>query len=297
MRHSLLINTLCCWITLFCINSVHAVATDIMTIKYTNRGALDARNAYIFELIKTILEETKPEFGDYRIEPYAQDQGSKRLAVLIKDGVLINVAWGSPGTVLDSTDVIPIQADIYRGLLGYRICLTNTQRNLALDNILNIDHLKPWRLGQRQTWDDLEIYAFNNINTVTAPTFEGLLAMLTLNRFDCLPLGANEVEFVYRNNIKQMPTLAIEKNLLIRYDYPYYFHISAKHPKIAARFKEGMKKIQISGAFNQIFNRYFREDINTLHLENRRVICLKSPFLPLENQCLHPNDLGVLDTL
>ncbi len=302
MPHSLLISTILLPMMLLSImgtaaSSAYATSEEPMVIRYINRGALDAGNAYKFELIKAILEETKKEFGDYRIEPYVNDPGAKRISVLVKQGAQINVTWASPGTVRDSTHVIPIPIDILQGMLGYRVCLTTLPLKTVFDNITDIDTLKTLRIGQGQTWEDVDIYTANHISTIQAPTLDGLLSMLALNRFDCLALGVTEAMFIYKKNVPYIETLVVEKNLLIHYEYPIYFYISAKHPKIAARFNEGIQKIQTNGEFNKIFNRYFREDINTLNLKNRRVICLKSPFLPLENQCQKLVEPGIFDSL
>ncbi len=300
MPHSLPIKIQRWWLLPLCIlalTSAGALAADPMVIKYINRGALDARHAYIYELIKTILEETKAEFGDYKIQPYENDPGGKRISILIKQGDQINLTWASPGTVRDSTHVIPIPVDLLRGLLGYRVCLINSSTKIPFDKITDASSLNKIRLGQGHTWEDIDIYAFNNINVVMAPTFEGLLTMLALKRFDCLALGANEAVSTYREYVNQISTLAIDKNILIHYDYPIYFYIAKKYPRLAERFKSGMEKIQANGKFMAIFNQYFREDINTLDLKNRRMICLKSPFLPLNNQCPKAGTPDIFDAL
>ena len=276
-------------ICLLAITSPLVSATNApMTIKYVDRGELDHRNEFIFKLISLILEQTTTEFGEYRIEPYPNDPGVRRLSVLINEGDIVNLLWSSPGSVVSKANVITIPFDILQGLMGQRICLINNNHTDKFSNTNNINSLDDIRIGQGIGWSALQIYSLNNIIATEAPTLEGLFVMLAANRFDCIPLGANEIASIYRERQIKTPSIVIEKNLLIHYDYPTYLYISAKHPEIAQRINSGLQKIRTNGKFKALFDRYYRKDIEELGLSTRHEICLKSPLLPLDQQCLQP---------
>lgn len=285
----------------FCIAlffSTWCVAADsVMVIKYATGHAPDTRHGYdyAYELMRLILEETKAEYGDYRIEAYVTELDAKRQAVLLTQGDLINLSGNSSGTVVAGSESIRIPFDIYRGLLGRRVCLTNGGSATRFDSVTDLNSLKNIRVGQSKGWADIEIYNFNKLPLVQASTFEGLLGMLIAGRFECLALGINEIGSIYESNRGKMPKLQIEKSLLLYYEYPFYFYISAKYPKLAERFKVGMEKIQANGEFDQLFIFYFRKNLDALNIKSRRVICLQSPFIDKKTQCQNMESINSLD--
>lgn len=258
-----------------------------MQVMYYNRGELDARHAYKYEIIHQALEVTRPEYGDYQIIPYTMEPSAKRQSQLITEGKKINILWASPGTPTTSSSAIEIPVDILRGLLGYRICLTNGASD-QWSQLNNIRDLQQLRIGQGLNWGDIGVYKLNGITPLQSNTFEGLFDMLSVNRFDCLPLGADEVLFTYRQNQAKYPQLQIEPHYLIHYEYPLYLYVSKRFPRLAERIKLGLHRLQITGAFEQLFETYFAADLKQLHLEQRQLLCLKSPYLESKQQSCSP---------
>jgi hypothetical protein len=62
---------------------------------------------------------------------------------------------------------------------------------------------------------------------------------------------------------------------------------------IAARFELGFKKILANGEFDALFRRYHEGKLNNINIGGRRMVCLKSPYLPLEKQCLPTGPEGM----
>ena len=259
-----------------------------MRVSYFDRGPLDAeRNAYKFELIHAALEASRAEFGAYDIKVYPLEPTPKRFAQLMRDGSQLNLLWASPGTFISKSAVITVPFDIMQGLLSYRVCLINKNHPLALEKLTDAASLTQLNLGQGD-WSDVDVYHYNDLKPRIAPSFEALFTMLNAHRFDCVPLGANEAVQVLDKKKLEYPDLALEPNLLLYYEYPSYFYVSAKHPKLAQRLTLGLNKLQKSGAFNTLFLKYHAEDLKRLKLGERKIICLKSPFIATPNQCLKP---------
>lgn len=258
-----------------------------MVIKHVQHDpAMEALQAYQHDLMRLVLDQTKDEYGGYTISPiYIGELSVKRQAMLLAQGEEINILWNSPGSVVESAYTTPIPTDIFQGLLGYRVCLINSSNDNDYTMVVDIPSLAHLKIGQVFGWTDLEIYQFNKINVTQAKTFEGLLGMLAANRFNCLLLGAGEIETIYQQKRATMPMLAIENTLLVYYDFPIYFYISNKEPLLIERFKKGMKKVEANGDLMRLFNRYYKDKIAPLNIANRRIICVKSPYLPLTNQC------------
>lgn len=243
------------------------------------------KNTYRAELYKLLLDVTRPEFGDYQLKPHTAAVAARRQALLISAGSQLNVHWTSPGTPIATADVIKIPVDIQRGLLGYRVCLTTSQSSAPWVEVLDLKSLGLVRIGQVDSWPDFDIYKFNRLNLVGTPSFDGLFEMLAANRFDCLPLGVDEVGTIYREKKVKYASLRIEQSLLIHYEFPVYIYVSAKRPDIAKRLRRGFEIIQNNGQFDNLFERYFARDLAALKLSARRIICLKSPYIALAGQC------------
>lgn len=278
--------SLCVIVGLLFMSSAFGDAVKLpSTIRLATTSELITGKSYRFDLTTLILEATKAEYGDYRFEFYMNAPGASRQAMLLREGDLVNVIWGSPGTVTSKVGAIVIPTDVYRGLLGRRVCIINSNNKTLFDKVTNFDLFQHIRVGQGLDWPDIEIYKFNKMIPVQAPSLDGLFGMLTLNRFDCLALGINEVDQFYQENLTQFPSLAVEKNLLIYYDLPTYIYVSPQYPKLAARLKKGLKKVIANGDFDRLFERYFYDKIVALNLPARRVICLTSPYAPANKQC------------
>lgn len=257
-----------------------------MVVRFYDRGAQDLRHAYKFELIGKILEVTRPEYGDYEIARFSDEPSQKRQALLISEGKFLNLLWASPGTDIARADVVTIPVDILKGLLGYRVCLINPGNFPDTEKLVS---LKQLQIAQGLSWADNAIYKHNGIQPILAPTFEALFEMLAAKRFECVPLGANEIMFNWRAQQALYPLLAVEPNILIYYEYPIYLHVSKKFPELAQRVELGLKKLQRNGEFDRLFEQHHaNDDLTQLHLNQRKIFCLKSPYLPEQGQCEKP---------
>jgi len=198
------------------------------------------------------------------------------------------------GTLLDTMrytckagEVLEIPVDIFHGLLGYRICLKNAAA-APLKNVTSLQNLMKIKIGQSEEWPDVNIYRANHIKPVLTPGLSSLFEMLGYKRFDCLPLGANEVVHIYEEKKQQYPFLAIDDQLLIYYKFPIYFYVSKTHPKVAKRLELGLKKLEANGDFDAIFRKHHEHDLKILNLRNRHLVCLESPFIDERDQCKKP---------
>lgn len=265
-----------------------------MVVRYASPPGHAFLHTYKVELITRALEITRPEFGDFKLEIFNGDNpNDQRRVLLINDGSLVNLLWAPSGSIVTKAEVIEIPYDLLHGLLGYRVCLRNKNVPSVLTGINNLSDLKKIRIGQGVEWPDVDIYEANQIKPILAPTLPSLFEMLGYKRFDCLPFGANEAEYIYQQRKDQYPFLEIDDRLLIHYGFSIYFYVSKRHPDIAKRLTLGLKKLTENGEYDAIFNRYHADDLKALHLKDRVVICLKSPYIDDEHQCDKPTEYPV----
>lgn len=258
-----------------------------MVVSYLKLDDFDAHYRYRYQLIERALELTRPEFGDYQYRPYASQSTSTRYAQLLGEGKHINLLWASPGTPIARAHVIPIPIDILKGLLGYRACLVNKHAETNLAFINDLTDFKTIKFGQAQ-WPDRAIYKANQLIEIDAPTFDNLFKMLSAQRFDCIPLGIDEIQQVYLDKKTEYPFLAIDSHVLIYYHYPVYFYVSKKSPELAQRLKVGLQKMQRNGEFDQLFAKHHAQALAKLELKQRKLMCLKSPYTTEPVECKYP---------
>lgn len=281
------------WLAMFALCAVFAVGSAIAAEKTPPMTVIHGdlppdiapKNAYRAALYTLLLEATRPEFGDYQLRSYFEAEAAHRKALLLNSGVQLNIHFASPGTPVAAANVIQIPVDIQRGLLGYRVCLTTAQNSVPWAAVLDLKTLGSVRIGQVDSWPDFDIYKFNRLNLLGTPNFDGLFAMLSANRFDCLPLGVDEVSALYREKKVKYANLRIEETLLLYYEFPTYIYVSAKRPDIAKRLSRGFEIIQKNGQFDKLYEQYIAQDLAALNLPARRIICLKSPYSSPAEQC------------
>ncbi len=261
-----------------------------MIVRYVIPTGREFLHTYKVELIHQALEITRPEFGNYEVAAFkGESPNDQRRTVLINEGKLINLLWATSGSMISKGEVLEIPVDIFHGLLGYRICLKNAAAG-PLENVTSLQSLMKIKIGQSEEWPDVNIYRANNIKPVLTPGLSSLFEMLGYKRFDCLPLGANEVVHIYEEKKQQYPFLAIDDQLLIYYKFPIYFYVSKTHPEVAKRLELGLKKLQANGDFDAIFRKHHEHDLKILNLRNRHLVCLESPFIDERDQCKKPID-------
>lgn len=239
----------------------------------------DTRYNDVIEMLCVSLEKTKAQFGDYECKPSAATMPKKRfLQELEQANHNINVIWNPASEELEQR-LSAIHVPLRKGLMGYRIALIHKDNQSKIDQIKTLDDLKKISFGQGVGWTDNAIYQSHGIQVVQAQ-YSQLFKMLSANRFEFFPRGAGEILSEYDNNIKDNPNLAIEKNLLIYYPFPYYFYFNHNDKAIRERVEIGLHIMQKDGSFEAIFNKYHQVSIEKLNLKNRRVIRLENPLLP-----------------
>nr|WP_324256939.1 hypothetical protein [Cellvibrio fontiphilus] len=249
---------------------------------------------YQYDLVERAMEVTRPEFGDYLIEPYNEAPTAMRQAALLSEGRLMNMQWASPGTPIAKADVITVPLDILQGMLGFRVCLINRTQQAAFTKISSLAELRRIRVGQGIGWSDTRIYQHNGIPVLGASKLDYLFPMLASHRFDCLALGINEVSIKYAEIKAAFPELAIEQNLVLYYPFPIYIYVSKQTPELAERLMLGLSRLQQTGEFEQRLIGYFGPHLAPLLLPQRTIICLQSPYVSGANQCNMPINLPLL---
>jgi ABC-type amino acid transport substrate-binding protein len=254
-----------------------AVAKDVvrpLTFGYIN-------DTYELVLMHEALERTRPDYGDYEMQPYTDEKLSLARAIkLAIEGRLVNLLSAGVGQPDPEREMIPVPFPLDKGLLGYRVALIDRHSQDRLSHIHSIEDLRRLRVGQGIGWGDVPIYEHEGIQVETTTDYALLTTMLLHGRFDLYPRGLYEIAPEMAARGERYPDLAVEQHLLLHYPFCEAFYVSRSAPRLAARLTAGLERMVADGSFDALFARHFGKLLANLNLRQRVVIELENPSLP-----------------
>lgn len=254
-----------------------ALAMDVVkVVQAVNRD--DHRPDYLREVVRLALEATKATFGPYDFKMEAPFMARDRALLELLRGEEINVHVVATRQEWEDK-AIAIRIPILRGLLGYRLLITDKDHQKRFAKVRTQDELRLLRAGFRSQWTIAKAFNQLNLNTVLVDDYEELFGLLGTDRADYLPRGVNEIYAELNNQIKKIPNLIIEPNLALYIPLPVYIFVSPEHPEIAYRLSEGMEIMIENGTLDRLFHQYFDDDIKRAELSRRQIIELENPTL------------------
>ncbi|MCP4372672.1 MAG: hypothetical protein GY797_31870 [Deltaproteobacteria bacterium] len=249
------------------------------------KNNLDQKKHYKYQLLELLLNQTKKEYGEYKIE-LVELETQKRLIKLADEGELSLIMTM---TTKDREErLIPIRIPIYKGLYGFRIFIINKSDQHKFKAVKNEGDLKKLWAGQGNHWPDYKILEANGYKITGTPVYLNLFDMLEKKRFDYFPRGLHEPWL----ELKRHPNkdFTIEKNLCINYPAPGYIFVSPKYKKLAERLKKGFLMAINDGSFDHFFNNHpdIKAALKKGNLKKRKIFYLNNPLLskqtPLNNE-------------
>ena len=204
---------------IFFVSTALAIETKIVYPADEDEG--DTRVNDLKEILQLALKKTESEYGPFELRSSTLKMNRLRYLSELERGRTINIAWSSTSVEMESR-FLPLRIPLRKGILGYRIALIAQENQALIDQVKSIEDLKKLTIGQGLGWLDVQLYEANGIKVEQAK-YGNLFRMTTYKRFDLFPRGINEIFSEYALHSKENPTLAIEKNLLIYYPWPYYF--------------------------------------------------------------------------
>lgn len=263
---------------LFCNGHFSASAIDF--VRMTKEPDLNAKK-YLYKksILIHALEETKAEYGPYRITAYAHRSSNTRAILEVKSGKNINVfmALTTPDW---EKNTLAIRVPIRFGILNYKLLTINKNYKERFNKVTDLSDLKSLRVGLRAGWAITPIFKEAGFNVIESNTFEGLFYMLANDRVDYIPRGINEVFDEIETYQDEMPNLAVQPTLALTLPCPFYIFVSPSEPRLAERLTLGLKKIRDNGTLKRVFNQYYADNIKQANIEQRTMLFIKNNLLP-----------------
>lgn len=271
----------------------HAHSTFGMDFVYHGKETPnDQRYEYHWQVLKEALEATKSKYGKYSLKSEPNLSEQRQIKEISKPNGLINIMVLDAGS-MPKSKILSIKIPLDKGLLGYRVFLIRKADQDKLSKVQTLQELKnQFKVGQGASWVDYKILKEAGFNVVGGNNYDGLFKMLQTKRFDLFPRGVTEVLDEIKSHDEKGEFMAIDKNFLIYYPMPVYFHFpeSEKGLQMAKRVEEGLKTIIKNGLFDKLFMNEFKGLIEKLDLNKRKLFILENPSLspdhPFNDQAL-----------
>jgi hypothetical protein len=190
----------------------------------------------------------------------------------------IDVMWS--GTNMDMEEhALPVRICLFKGLLGYRLLLIHKDNQHLFDDVTSFDDLLKFKYGQGKGWVDGDILESNGLEVIRA-AYEGLFYMVDGKRIDAFPRAVHEPwgEIANRPDLE----LAVDSNLMLVYQLPYYLIVAPGRPELAKDLERGLMLALDDGSFDELFlnNAMVKTVMQHANLKSRRVLKVKNPMLP-----------------
>ncbi len=239
----------------------------------------DPNAAYAIKMLKLAIAHS--DSPDYQVEVIREDFTQARVNEEVRSGGLLNLCWASSDAQIES-QLRPIRIPLFKGLLGYRIFIINKNDQPKFDKVQTLDDLKKLTIGQGRTWADGRILEANGFNVIKTNKYPSLFYMVEGGRFDGFPRGVHEPF----SELEARPTmdLAIEKNLMVYYQMPFYLFVSPDNHALAKDLEIGFERAIANGEFDKVFygDKAIQDVMQKANMKERKVFKLENPLLSKE---------------
>lgn len=258
------------------LNSLADGAKPVMTVVISRETTLtlDHDDYYFSKVLELALTKTVSSHGPYRIKLVPVMPIANRLLRDIEMG-RVDVTW-MPYNINAPAKLMPIKVRLLKNLSDHRVFLIRADDQPRFSNVKTIEDLRKLRGGMGSHWPDRIVMEENGLPLVLSLSYFNLFKMLASNRFDYYSRGVHQV--LPEISAYAEKGLALEQELLLRYNNPVYFYVNKSNTLLAERLSLGMKIAMEDGSFDDLFNQFehFAWAETLLKRGNRRVIPLSN---------------------
>lgn len=194
----------------------------------------------------------------------------------------IDICWvGADRTAWDAT--LPVPFPIDGGLLGYRLFLINADRQPNFSGVKSLDALRSFVAIQGPGWGDIDILRNAGL-TVRTGLYKNLFRMTVGGRADYFPRAAFEAINEHKQYVGDVPKLAVEQDLILKYKFTMMFFVSKKKPELRDDIMKGLAKAHSDGSYQAMFqsDENVAAALSQGNLGQRTLIEIENPKLPSE---------------
>ena len=247
----------------------------------------DTREAYSFELVKLVMDKTKPKYGEYRLQlipPMNRPRARYAAKLKIYPNLLLEESYDKEFSEKGGLTFINFPIEL--GIIGYRICFINPKIKEDLKKITSVEQLKKYTIGQGIGWIDTNILRANGFQVTEIPGYSGMFKMTAAGMFkmtaagrvDLFCRGANEIKAEYEA-FKYIEGLTYDESFIISYSMPRFYYTNIDNKLLIARVQEGLVSAYEDGSLKHLWLKYQTANLEFVKLHKRRIFKLSNPFI------------------
>lgn len=277
---------LCVLLTFF--GSGQGIADKKLPVIYLNgqHSAKDPRVFFKERALRKILEVTKEKYGPLELRVINRKlERTRQLKELIK-GTIVQVGVEPTKTEWEA-NLLPVYIPLYKGLLGWRVCLINEASQTEISKVKTLEDLKKIPAGTGLQWSSTKALKKAGFYVVTGTTYESLFKMLQAGRFTMFHRGLTEIFDELDPRKEDFPGLAVDKHVAVVMPLPVYIFVTPKKPALKKRIEEGLKILVANRWLDKSIDELFGEDIRRADLKNRLIFRIDNPNVSKKTTPFH----------
>ena len=235
-----------------------------------------------------LLEMALQKSGrSYELNAVVGDEISHgRINRSLEAGGPVSVAYMGTSTAVEAT-LMPIRIPVFRGLLGYRIMMTNDQSDELFQQVNSIVDLKKANYGLGLHWADVPIMKDAGL-TVTELNYKHLFQVLASHRVHAVSRAAHEITGEFSILSKSFPNLRINQDIVLAYRQASYFFVGPHNKVLADTIEMGLENAYADGSFMTYFNGHpaVQSALKLLNGKQRKTIWIENHHLSPETRSL-----------
>jgi ABC-type amino acid transport substrate-binding protein len=235
-------------------------------------------NPFIKESIENLTQLSANSHGAYIINASTDMEHGEAFEALANGKIDIMVT--SPTAQREAKAKI-VYLPLDRGLLGFRVCLTNTDsRNLNRVRTQRQFIRNKFSVGLGRSWPDYDIYKDSGFDIVASSQYEMLFKMLDQQKFDCLSRSIVEVgqELDKFKNYG----FAVDSNIMFIYPQADFIFVNPHKPELLKRFNTGYSMAVENNSYYEIFDKHFAKKMKDHRVFERHMIFIKNKAISPE---------------
>lgn len=269
-------------LTLFTFSTFFSVVTHADNHGWTVRvavdeeGVFDSRNYYYRELIS--LAGTKMGVNLHQEPLVMPEMRDDRAVEMLKQGVF-DIHWMVTNSSRER-ELLPVRIPLFKGLIGWRIAIVRKGRENLFRDLSSLEDIKQLTAVQGNDWPDTTVLEANGYKVRRSVSWGGMFDQINLGRQDYFPRSLVEIF----PEIAERPQLHIvaEPSVVLQYPTAMYFFVDKRNAHLANLLDQGLRKAIADGSFEKVFLKYHSNSIQKAQLQNRTIIPLKNPNLPVK---------------
>jgi hypothetical protein len=237
----------------------------------------DKRKDYNTALLKLSLDKTTPTYGTYKLVPTPK-MNHARARKTAFNNELKNFIFKDSVSTKRTSDLAYIPFPVDRGIVGYRVFFVSPEAKERLKEVTSLEDLKKFTFLQGLGWLDTKILRRHGFTVYEGNNYKGLFGMVAKDRADIFPRGVNELFSEYQA-YKNIKNLTYDTSLVLYYPLPRFFFSNKANKKALKRVHEGIMMAYEDGSLIELWNSYYKDNLDFVNLKKRKIFKITNPFL------------------